>query len=130
MHVYADQPHCIYIVCHDVERDSIHSTYCGETVWMKKLQLWGDIHVPGSSEGDGHNNKNAQSQSLARVLLVRMKYSGTPLNGHPSMADTHDITDNSESPDRFAIDFNGTMVIEFRFFNRKKKKKKKKMDNL
>ena len=25
---------------------------------------------------------------------------------------------------------NGTMVIEFRFFNRKKKKKKKKMDNL
>jgi len=34
------------------------------------------------------------------------KYSGTPLNGHPSTADTHDIRDNSESPDRFSIDFN------------------------
>ena len=33
-------------------------------------------------------------------------YSGTLLNGHPSMADTHDITDNSESPDRFSIEFN------------------------
>ena len=26
-------------------------------------------------------------------------YSGTPLNGHRSTADTYDITDNSESPD-------------------------------
>ena len=26
-------------------------------------------------------------------------YSGTPLNGHPSTEDTHDITDNSESTD-------------------------------
>ena len=26
--------------------------------------------------------------------------------GHPSTADTHDITDNSESPDHFFIDFN------------------------
>ena len=30
-------------------------------------------------------------------------YSGTPLN---ATADTHDITDSSESPDRFSIDFN------------------------
>ena len=29
----------------------------------------------------------------------KKNYSGTPLNGHPSKADTHDITDNSESPD-------------------------------
>ena len=28
-----------------------------------------------------------------------MYYSGTPLNGHPSTGNTHDITDNSESPD-------------------------------
>ena len=34
------------------------------------------------------------------------KYSGTPLNGHPSTADTHNITDNSESPDCPSIDFN------------------------
>ena len=26
-------------------------------------------------------------------------YSGTPLNRHPSTADAHDITNNSESPD-------------------------------
>ena len=33
-------------------------------------------------------------------------YSGTPLNGHPSTADAHDISDNSESPAHFSIDFN------------------------
>ena len=32
------------------------------------------------------------------------KYSGTPLNECPSTVDTHDIMDNSESPDRFSID--------------------------
>ena len=33
-------------------------------------------------------------------------YSGTPLNGHPSKADTHDITDNSKSPNCPSIHFN------------------------
>ena len=33
-------------------------------------------------------------------------YSGTPLNGHPSTADTHDIRDNSGSPDCPSIHFN------------------------
>ena len=28
------------------------------------------------------------------------------LNSHPSIADIHNITGNSESPDRFSIDFN------------------------
>ena len=32
--------------------------------------------------------------------------SGTPLNRHPSTADTHDIMDNSESPDCPSIHFN------------------------
>ena len=35
-----------------------------------------------------------------------LEYSGTPLNGHPSTADTHDIMDSIESPDRFSIHFN------------------------
>ena len=35
-----------------------------------------------------------------------LQYSGTPLNGHPSTADTCYITDNSECPDRISIDFN------------------------
>ena len=37
---------------------------------------------------------------------VLMVYSGTPLNRHPSTADTHDITDNSESLDYPSIHFN------------------------
>ena len=32
-------------------------------------------------------------------------YSGTLLNGHPLTADTHDITDNSKSPDCLSIHF-------------------------
>ena len=41
------------------------------------------------------------------VLLVGLwNYSGTLLNGHPSAADTCDITDNSECPDCISIDFN------------------------
>ena len=49
----------------------------------------------------------------AEVLLIStienhgsIYYSGTPLNRHPSTADTHDITDNSESPDCPSIHFN------------------------
>ena len=42
---------------------------------------------------------------LAPLPSIR-RYSGTPLNGHPSTADTHDITDNSESPDCPSIHFN------------------------
>ena len=35
-------------------------------------------------------------------------YSGIPLNGHPSTADTCDITDNSECLDCISIDFTDT----------------------
>ena len=38
--------------------------------------------------------------------LRNFQYSGTLLNGHPWIADTHDITDNSESPNCPSIDFN------------------------
>ena len=40
---------------------------------------------------------------IPRRSPTRSVYSGTPLNGHPSIADTYDITDNSESPDCIAI---------------------------
>ena len=33
-------------------------------------------------------------------------YSGAPLNEHPWKADTHDVTDNSESPNCPSIHFN------------------------
>ena len=41
---------------------------------------------------------------LKEAILV--VYSGTPPNRHPSKVDTHDITDNSESPDCPSIHFN------------------------
>ena len=39
-------------------------------------------------------------------LLVHFLYSETALIGHPSTADTHDITNNSESPDCPPVHFN------------------------
>ena len=41
-----------------------------------------------------------------KYCIIVVMYIGTPLNGHPKIADTHDITDNSESPDSPSIDFN------------------------
>jgi len=38
-------------------------------------------------------------------IWAKCIYSGTPLNRHPSKADTHDITDNSESPNCPPIHF-------------------------
>ena len=46
------------------------------------------------------------SHRAAQARTLSGLYSGTPLNGHPSIADTHDITDNSESPDSPPIHFN------------------------
>ena len=40
------------------------------------------------------------------LLYNEHVYSGTPLNGHPSTADTCDITDNSECPDCISVEFN------------------------
>ena len=39
-------------------------------------------------------------------MYIALNYSGTLLNEHPSTADTHDITGNSETPNCFSIDFN------------------------
>ena len=50
-------------------------------------------------------NENEEPDDSSSEILWGI-YSGTPLNGHPRIADTHDITDNSESPDRPSIDFN------------------------
>ena len=35
----------------------------------------------------------------------KIGYSGTPLNGHPKIVDTCDITDKFESPDLFMCSF-------------------------
>ena len=56
-----------------------------------------------------------QNIYIAAILLYVLEYySGTPLNGHPSTTDTHDITDSSEIPDRFSIDFNTLKTPELR----------------
>ena len=47
-----------------------------------------------------------QSAVLFSAIQIAWVYSGTPLNELPSKADTHDITDNSESPDCPSIHFN------------------------
>ena len=54
-----------------------------------------------------------QLNFIVTLLLVHMVpetktmiYSGTPLDEHPSTADSHDEMDNSESPDCSSIDFN------------------------
>ena len=43
---------------------------------------------------------------MVQDILKSCTYSGTPLNEHPSKADTQDLTDNSESPDCPFIHFN------------------------
>ena len=43
---------------------------------------------------------------LSSCIKNQPLYSGTPPNGHPSKADTHDIMDNSESPDCPPVHFN------------------------
>ena len=52
---------------------------------------------------DGHSGHihSTFSIHLLSLLAGSLIYSGTPVNRHPSMADTHDITDNSESPDHY-----------------------------
>ena len=46
-------------------------------------------------------------QELVGLACETSEYSGTPVNGHPWIADTHDIiTDNFEGPDCPSIDFN------------------------
>ena len=45
------------------------------------------------------------SNSIIRPQLFN-HYSGTPLNGHPSTADTYDITDTFKCPECFSICFN------------------------
>ena len=50
-----------------------------------------------------------KKQSFFLVTELRQAnplYSGTPLNGHPWKADSHDIMDNSESPDCPSIHVN------------------------
>ena len=51
-------------------------------------------------------NPDANLALFAHTPAVYMHYSGTPLNGHPWKVDTHDITDNSETPDCPSIHFN------------------------
>ena len=48
----------------------------------------------------------AKTCNMHELLTAFSVYSGTPLNGHLSMADTCDVTDNSECLNCISIDFN------------------------
>ena len=63
--------------------------------------LWTQ-RVHESEEAAAFNAINANYTHVNNIVV----YSGTPLNGHPWKADTHDIKDNSESPDCPSIHFN------------------------
>ena len=63
-----------------------------------KATIVAQVHVPGSRRG-GRDGE---------------RYSGTTINGHPSTADTHDITDTFDCPDRISIDFNTLKIPEER----------------
>ena len=60
------------------------------------FQLFSTASGEGNCVANQRLTKDAMEDHSAHDFY---KYSGTPLNGHPSTADTHDITDNSESPD-------------------------------
>ena len=67
---------------------------------MKKL---------GTISDKVHKSSAYKTHEVCMLLTDRCTgfiYSGTPPNGHPSKADTHDITDNSESPNCPSIHFN------------------------
>ena len=55
--------------------------------------------------GGGGGGGGFYCAPVMKIEFQRL-YSGTPLNGHPSTVDTHDITDSSESPDCPSVHFN------------------------
>ena len=57
----------------------------------KTLYQFSILHAQSGTDTHVHTHHSANAITL---------YSGIPLT------DTHDITDNSESPDHFSIDFN------------------------
>ena len=75
-------------------------------------------HLGGSSMAFPIARSRHNHFSKARFLAshftenLALTYSGTPLNGHTSTADTNDITDNFESPDRLSVGFNTLKIPE------------------
>ena len=57
-------------------------------------------------KGERKEAKRVGSLEVWTLSPQQSNYSETLLNGHPSTADTHDIMDNSESPDCPSIHFN------------------------
>ena len=57
------------------------------------LLVWFPLHHLMMSE-----RTSLQPTSIRLTLMTGSEYSGTPLNRHPSPADTHDLTAKSESP--------------------------------
>ena len=68
-------------------------------------EKWDSFGGPITARGSVLTNSLKSNSSVVMVTctsiaaLFNEKYSGTLLNGHPSTVDTHNITDNSESPD-------------------------------
>ena len=74
-----------------------HLLHAGEVLRNNQV-VW--VVYSGTLHG---RHPPATSKTVSHVLLF--VYSGNPLNGHLSTADTHNITDNSQSPDSPSIHF-------------------------
>ena len=76
-----------------------HPQHCVDPVQRKFPQVGQHPHNVGPKD----LLERISYPSWNTFILV---YSGTLLNEHPSIVDTHDVTDNSESPDCPSIHFN------------------------
>ena len=74
-----------------------HLLHAGEVLRNNQV-VW--VVYSGTLHG---RHPPATPKTVSHVLLF--VYSGNPLNGHLSTADTHNITDNSQSPDSPSIHF-------------------------
>ena len=72
---------------------------CGNAVYVR-CNVAFTLHL-------GHVTGDMKRRESNETLFI---YSGTPLNGHPSTADTHDIKDNSKSPNCLSIHFNASFL--------------------
>ena len=75
---------------------------------------YNQFHMKSHTQTESHLGMGIsyqETQSLVprflsfSILSLHSQYSGIPLIGHLSAVDTHDVMNNSESPNRFSVDF-------------------------
>ena len=85
-------------------RSSSGDTGEGELVEVAVLRYTSLYHVWPKKAGVSDSSYTPAILHSVLVCVFCM-YSGTPPNGHPSTADTSDITDKVSGPDCVSVDF-------------------------